>query len=296
MKMLWAIDPFLASSKAHAATFAYMKLLAKNAAQIAVAYVASPAEINLSAAFDRPAAERYSRFPLELIRKALKAAKISISPKQIAVLPEMHLSQTAAVDRLIEHAEELKSDLIVLNTHSRKGLARLVLGSFAESVIHRSEIPLLVLNPGAKPRPSIKNILYAADFEDENDPGFTKSLELAKLTRAKLYVLHCAGPMYEWPDNPRELAVARHKEFVNKRAMESARIARLAGVDAEVLIDARFEEVSKTVLRYSSSKKADLIVLKAKVGRIQALLGGSTTRKVLRAAKQPVLVLKSVKK
>jgi len=296
MKMLWAIDPFLASSKAHAATFAYMKLLGKGNAQIAVAYVASPAEINLSAAFDRPAGERYTRFPLELIKKALKSAKVAIPTKLIEVLPEMRISQTSAVDRLLEHAEKLKAEVIVLNTHSRKGLARMVLGSFAESVIHRSEIPLLVSNPSGKPRPAIKNILYAADFEGEKDPGFEKALELAKQTRAKLCVLHCAGPMYEWPDNPKEPAVAKHKQVVNSRALEVARIARLAGVTADVLVDARFEEVSKSVLRYAAAKKADLIVLNAKAGRFQALLGGSTTRKVLRAAKQPVLVVKSVNK
>ena len=161
MKMMWAIDPFSALPKAHAAAYSFMKALSGSTPDIAVVYVASPSEANLSAAFDKPAADRYTRYPMELVKKALKTAKITLQPKKVKVIPEMRLSQTAAVECLVRHAESEKAECIVLNTHSRKGLSRLVLGSFAESLIHKSSIPLLVLNPTAKSNSSIMKILYA---------------------------------------------------------------------------------------------------------------------------------------
>jgi nucleotide-binding universal stress UspA family protein len=43
-------------------------------------------------------------------------------------------------------AEELKSDLIVIGTHGRKGLARALLGSVAENVIRTVKTPVMVIH------------------------------------------------------------------------------------------------------------------------------------------------------
>ncbi|UTH75519.1 universal stress protein [Chromobacterium sp. IIBBL 290-4] len=48
-------------------------------------------------------------------------------------------------DLLIGYAQSQQADLIVLGTHGRKGLAHLFLGSFAEDILRRSPIPLLVV-------------------------------------------------------------------------------------------------------------------------------------------------------
>lgn len=44
-------------------------------------------------------------------------------------------------------ALELKADLIVLGSHGRRGLSRLLVGSVAEQMVHLSPVPLLVLHP-----------------------------------------------------------------------------------------------------------------------------------------------------
>ena len=43
-------------------------------------------------------------------------------------------------------AREVGADLIVLGTHGRSGLMRLLVGSVTDDVIHHSEVPVLVLH------------------------------------------------------------------------------------------------------------------------------------------------------
>lgn len=48
-------------------------------------------------------------------------------------------------DVIVQTAEELKADLIVMGTHGRRGLSRALLGSVAESVVRHSAVPVLTL-------------------------------------------------------------------------------------------------------------------------------------------------------
>ena len=48
-------------------------------------------------------------------------------------------------DALVECAAQYKADLIVVGTHNRTGLSRLVMGSVAEHVVRHSHIPVLVV-------------------------------------------------------------------------------------------------------------------------------------------------------
>ena len=54
----------------------------------------------------------------------------------------------APARRIAEHARAFDVDLVVMATHGRGGLSRLLLGSVATSVLHRLEVPLLLVRPG----------------------------------------------------------------------------------------------------------------------------------------------------
>ena len=47
--------------------------------------------------------------------------------------------------RLVEYIEAEKPDLVVMPSHGRRGLKRLVLGSVTESVLRRARVPVLVI-------------------------------------------------------------------------------------------------------------------------------------------------------
>jgi nucleotide-binding universal stress UspA family protein len=51
----------------------------------------------------------------------------------------------ATADGILSCSREFKADLIVIGTHSRTGIDRLLMGSVAESVVRNSEVPVLVV-------------------------------------------------------------------------------------------------------------------------------------------------------
>ena len=50
-------------------------------------------------------------------------------------------------DEILAAAREWEADLIVIGTHGRSGVSRLILGSTAESVVRHATCPVLVITP-----------------------------------------------------------------------------------------------------------------------------------------------------
>ena len=55
-----------------------------------------------------------------------------------------HLPNRYVADGILEAAEESGSDLIVVASHGRRGIARFVMGSQANEVLVRSKLPVLI--------------------------------------------------------------------------------------------------------------------------------------------------------
>jgi nucleotide-binding universal stress UspA family protein len=55
------------------------------------------------------------------------------------------------VEAIVEAARYRKADLIVMSSHGRSGVGRLVLGSIAESVLRSTSVPILLIRPGDVP-------------------------------------------------------------------------------------------------------------------------------------------------
>jgi nucleotide-binding universal stress UspA family protein len=52
--------------------------------------------------------------------------------------------------RISEYAQEIGADLIVIPSHGRTGIERMLIGSVAERVVQHSHCPVLVLRSGQK--------------------------------------------------------------------------------------------------------------------------------------------------
>ena len=65
--------------------------------------------------------------------------------------PELHFFAHARIgkpaEEILELAEELGADLILIGTHGHTGLSRLVMGSVAERVVREAGCPVLVARP-----------------------------------------------------------------------------------------------------------------------------------------------------
>jgi len=57
-----------------------------------------------------------------------------------------------AADAIVREAKKWKADLIVMGTHGRRGVRRLVMGSDAEQVLRGTPVPVLLVRGRAKAR------------------------------------------------------------------------------------------------------------------------------------------------
>ena len=58
---------------------------------------------------------------------------------------ELEVLAGTPTKRIVEEAERLGADQIVVGTHGRRGLSHVMLGSVAEAVVHESKVPVLVV-------------------------------------------------------------------------------------------------------------------------------------------------------
>jgi nucleotide-binding universal stress UspA family protein len=64
---------------------------------------------------------------------------------------ETYVWQGPAAAAIIDMARAHQADLIVMTSHGRGGIARLVLGSVAEAVVRGSRLPVLLVRPTGAP-------------------------------------------------------------------------------------------------------------------------------------------------
>lgn len=67
--------------------------------------------------------------------------------KSMGLAVNTHLTKGDPSAVLVELANQQNIDLVVLSSHGRTGLARLVYGSVAEKVLHRARCPMLLVRP-----------------------------------------------------------------------------------------------------------------------------------------------------
>jgi nucleotide-binding universal stress UspA family protein len=77
-------------------------------------------------------------------RTALDAVAMRVGGPEKGVVGV--LRQGAAWSEIVALAGELKADLIVMGTHGRRGLSRMLLGSVAEKVVRSAPCPVLTVH------------------------------------------------------------------------------------------------------------------------------------------------------
>jgi nucleotide-binding universal stress UspA family protein len=293
MKTLWALEPFHVNAKDVSSTFKYLKNFSKNEKNTNVAFVVTRTEVNLNHAFDIPEEDRFSNYPKTLIGKLLKSSSVKIAPKQITVEDYPSFSTTKTVDKFLDLAKKQKSELVCLLTSGKTGLSRYLLGSFAETAIHRSAKDLLVFNPHNKIPPSIKKVFLLSDFSSKASKEISKVLKFCKSIHAECQVFHSAQLVDILMKDKAAPEVRKREKELAKMSTWIEREAAKHKVKLTLKIDTEWASISERALKASENYKADLVVVSAKSSPVVALMGGSITRQILRGSKKPVWVIKN---
>jgi universal stress protein A len=72
-----------------------------------------------------------------------------VVPTSEEVIYEHYYLRGSPVDEIVQFAERENVDLIVMGSHGRTGLSRLLMGSIAEGVMRRAPCPVLVVRQPA---------------------------------------------------------------------------------------------------------------------------------------------------
>lgn len=97
------------------------------------------------------------------------------------------------IERLID---EEQVDMLVIGTHGRRGLGRLLLGSVAEEILRCAECPVITVGPEFHSGSGVENerqprpILFATDFKPASLQALPYAVTFAHERKVKLILLH----------------------------------------------------------------------------------------------------------
>ena len=83
--------------------------------------------------------------PSEADKELLRAELSRLQPRDPKVRVEHRLQAGEPVEEILRVARECPCDLIVMGTHGRTGLSRLLMGSVAEAVVRTASCPVVTI-------------------------------------------------------------------------------------------------------------------------------------------------------
>ena len=216
------------------------------------------------------------------------------------LIEKVLLRGISPTSEILSYAAEHNPDLIVMGTHGRTGIRRLIMGSVAEKIIRLSESPVMTVRCGSdgKPQgyPNYRSILLPVDFSKASTNALLTASEIARKYGSILTLLHVTeAPEFTGYLGSDDL---EDKELSNNQIEEAentlADLLPKAPLDGiEVYTRVVFGRPGRKIVEFAHKEDIDLIIIPShgKSG-FEKLLMGSTVNKVVHRADIPVLVLK----
>ena len=225
------------------------------------------------------------------------------------------IAHTATVERgeawevLASLAEEKNADLIVLGTHGRRGLKKLVLGSTAERIFRHVPCPVLTVGPQTRnqdmARDRIAPILFVTDFCAGSQHALPYAVSLARANHSRLILLHAVSPpsVGTLPGSMDTMVVnAEVSAELLADALAGARRQMAELISAETMQELKPEiliecgAAVEMILSAAENRQAGLIVMgahRASLHSVAAHLPWATASAVVCRAPCPVLTVRS---
>lgn len=206
---------------------------------------------------------------------------------------EVLLGSGAAHSAIVEQAERVGADLIVVGGDGPRGVARALLGAVAERVVRYAHAPVWVARGSAGSGP----VVVGTDFSASASAALALGVDYAKRTGAKVLLAHGLGiakliPVPGPPVDQPAFPTWSMKEIQTLR--EAARERCIAtgaalGVETEVVVNDDAPAQALPALAASSSARLISVGTSGHTGLRRVLLG-SVAEEVVRKAACPVLV------
>jgi len=199
--------------------------------------------------------------------------------------------------------DEQQIDMIVVGTHGRTGLGKLLLGSVAEDILRHASCPVLTVGPKVSGRAKLpafpkqghdlaplelelEQIVLATDFAPSAPQIARRAVKLAEEFRARLTLVHVIEDYTHLGSRPdsMEVGVGRLQ----------ALIPADAALQYPVETVLEFGSPAERILKVAGEREADMIVLGARSARDigSTHLPWSSAHHVIAQAHCPVLTIR----
>jgi nucleotide-binding universal stress UspA family protein len=223
-----------------------------------------------------------------------KAQIAKLAKKQAgeAVRTEITVQMGLVGDSILSFAKDRDADLIVMGTHGRRGLDRVLMGSTTEAILRKAHCPVLAVRRPVRSfvRPEspddpvhIHKILCCVDFSEHSPRALEYAFSLGQQYNAEITLLHVVED-------------AKGAAEESARALES--MEQLVPDEvrdwATVVPAVRSGRAYEAIIEYASVAETDLIVMGVR-GRnvVDLAVFGSTTHRVIQLGPCPVLVVRA---
>jgi nucleotide-binding universal stress UspA family protein len=166
------------------------------------------------------------------------------------------------LDKLISEHE---IDLVVVGTHGRGKVQKILIGSVAEEIFRQADCAVLTVGPGVKGDTAreveLKSILFATDFGPGAEKAAAHAFSLAQEHDARVTLLHVIESAAAYTEE----SVARQREInvVRMKQLMPAGSENWCKPEFRVTFGSAVEEI----LIAAREAKADLVVMGAKARR-----------------------------
>jgi nucleotide-binding universal stress UspA family protein len=213
----------------------------------------------------------------------------------------------------------LKSpSLIVMTTHGRTGLSRLLSGNVASGLLKQGQLPLLLVRPeNLEDKRPLEEILassgsislnrsglplvIALDGSPDSEAVLEPAIKLAQALGAVVHLLNLA-----LPDKPRDYdshSSPQREELIQKHRQQAIHYLdqlepRLAdsGVRCEKIVLVEKDHPARHIMAYASQVQAGALALATHAhGPVQQAFVGSVAQEVLHQSHLPVLMVHTFK-
>jgi nucleotide-binding universal stress UspA family protein len=233
--------------------------------------------------------ERGARERLERTAQELRSAGLEVGS---------HLATGLPSQVILDRAEELEADLVVLGTRGLTGLKHLLLGSTSQRVVQRSPVPVLTVHPedAGRHRP-LATVLLPTDFSEDAGRAARAALRLLGPggATARVVLLHVFNLPIEYTAYgpiPTSLHYLRDTGAEAEQQLEQvAEALRREGLQVETV--AREGDPAEVIADEARERGVDLIALGTH-GRsgLAHLLLGSVAERVIQHSSCPVVTLR----
>jgi nucleotide-binding universal stress UspA family protein len=252
---------------------------------------------------------------LETAEAYLETIKTSISNPALENHIEAEKLETLVVygdtvAEIVEITPFEKADLVIMTTHGRSGLSRMVMGSVAKKVLRQSQLPVIVIRPEhietshlveetlIEDAPTTKSVVVTLDGTEASEAILEPAIELAQKLQAAVYLLQVVVPSIPVEygagfygigfdlDADTRNRIKTSKEYLakmqaqlNERGINCATVVKIGNAATEVV-------------EYANAIKTSLIAMATHArGTVGEFLIGSVADEVVRKSHLPVVLV-----